>query len=368
MARTMVIGLTESGASTKVNEDSFSCGDRVYPDMITGSEEQSLGASDYTQVYIVTQGFGGSGAGDLAGRIIQRVSKDFVAKLDDYKYPEFDFNSFSSELIEEAHLRVLDQIAQRSDQGVGASFALLLIDANTAYILNVGDTKIHLYRDNELYSLIDPYDAETKSYQPVYIGDPKAPFEIPAPNTMKKFDLETGDIILLTTEGFHSNFHHRQLAEDIAAPDAFAANIRLAQLHSRQADNSENGTVLAIKVRDLELVEPDDSAKKNIERIQNSYGSQASENGTSVNVKPKRRNATDKSPEFGQESAFSRSGDNGMQKSNLNGRNGSENMDTANQARKSRIKRELKTFGLSLLAGFLIGLAVILVVWFVVLR
>jgi len=55
---------------------------------------------------------------------------------------------------------------------------------------------------------------------------------------------------------------HSQLAEDIAAPDAFTANIRLAQLHSRQADNSENGTVLAIKVRDLELVEPDDAAKK----------------------------------------------------------------------------------------------------------
>jgi hypothetical protein len=90
MARTMVIGLTESGANAKVNEDSFSCGDRVYPDMITGSEEQSLGASDYTQVYIVTQGFGGSGAGDLAGRIIQRVTKDFVAQLDNYKLPELD--------------------------------------------------------------------------------------------------------------------------------------------------------------------------------------------------------------------------------------------------------------------------------------
>jgi hypothetical protein len=296
MARTMVIGLTESGANAKVNEDSFSCGDRVYPDMITGSEEQSLGASDYTQVYIVTQGFGGSGAGDLAGRIIQRVTKDFVAQLDNYKLPELDFYRFSHELIQETHLRVLDQIAPRADQGVGASFALLLIDANTAYILNVGDTKIHLYRDNELYSLIDPYDAQTESDLSIYIGDPRATFELPVPNTMKRFDLETSDIILLATEGFHTNFHHSQLAEDIAAPDAFAANIRLAQLHSRQADNSENGTVLAIKVRDLELVEPDDAAKQNVERIQKSYGSQASENGTSANVRRRRRNAKDKYP------------------------------------------------------------------------
>jgi serine/threonine protein phosphatase PrpC len=368
MARTMVIGLTESGANAKINEDSFSCGDRVYPDMITGSEEQSLGASDYTQVYIVTQGFGGSGAGDLAGRIIQRVTKDFVAQLDNYKLPELDFYRFSHELIQETHLRVLDQIAPRADQGVGASFALLLIDANTAYILNVGDTKIHLYRDNELYSLIDPYDAQTESDLSIYIGDPRATFELPVPNTMKRFDLETSDIILLATEGFHTNFHHSQLAEDIAAPDAFAANIRLAQLHSRQADNSENGTVLAIKVRDLELVEPDDAAQKNVERIQKSYGSQAPENGTSANVRRRRRNAKDKYPEFGQEPTSSQDVINVQRENNSNGRNGNDYMDTADQVRKSRIKRELKTFGLSLLAGFLIGMAVILVVWFVILK
>jgi len=47
------------------------------------------------------------------------------------------------------------------------------------------------------------------------------------------------------------------------------------------------------------------------------------------------------------------------ERNNSNGRNGNDYMDTADQVRKSRIKRELKTFGLSLLAGFLIGMAVI---------
>ena len=110
MARTMVIGLTESGTRTKVNEDSFSCGDRVYPDMITGSEEQTRGSSDYTQIYIVTQGFEAR-AGDLAGRIIQRQQR-LRRKLDDYKHPELDFAQFSRELIKETHYRVLSQIAR----------------------------------------------------------------------------------------------------------------------------------------------------------------------------------------------------------------------------------------------------------------
>jgi len=368
MARTMVIGLTESGTRTKVNEDSFSCGDRVYPDMITGSEEQTRGSSDYTQIYIVTQGFRGSGAGDLAGRIIQRVSKDFVAKLDDYKHPELDFAQFSRELIKETHYRVLSQIVARAEQDAGASFAMLLIDANTAYILNVGDTKIHLFRNDELYSLMDPADTSIERY-PAYIGDRSVPFEEPKSNTMKRFDLATGDIILLASEGFHTNFHHTELAEDIKAPDAFAANIRLAQLHSRQADNTENGTVLAIKVRDLVLEEPDDSAQKNVERFQKYYGAVASEDVNSVKSVAMKRNDLNDSQASEQMIIPPRQQINGRQQvvySKVAKDKGDEFM--IDQAKNVKKRSNWKTFGWSLLIGFLVGMAVILAVWFIVLR
>jgi len=367
MARTMVIGLTESGTRTKVNEDSFSCGDRVYPDMITGSEEQTRGSSDYTQIYIVTQGFGGSGAGDLAGRIIQRVSKDFVAKLDDYKHPELDFAQFSRELIKETHYRVLSQIVSRAEQESGASFAMLLIDANTAYILNVGDTNIHLFRDDELYSLMDPADTSIERY-PAYIGDRSVPFEEPKPNTMKRFELATGDIILLASEGFHANFQHTNLAEDIKAPDAFAANIRLAQLHSRQADNVENGTVLAIKVRDLVLEEPDDSAQKNVERFQKYYGAVPSEDNNGTKTMHLRRNGMNDSQAFSQDVIPPQLHNNRQQNTNLNGIRNEGDESMIEQAKKIKKRSNWKTFGWSLLVGFLIGVAVILAVWFIVLR
>lgn len=75
MARIMVIDLTESGTKTEVNEDSFCCVGHVYPNMITGSDEQTLGAFNYTQVNVVTQMFSRSGADDPASRITQRFTK-----------------------------------------------------------------------------------------------------------------------------------------------------------------------------------------------------------------------------------------------------------------------------------------------------
>ena len=50
MARTLAIGLTESGTETAVNEDTCSFDQHIYPDMITGGEEKSAGSSDYTQL------------------------------------------------------------------------------------------------------------------------------------------------------------------------------------------------------------------------------------------------------------------------------------------------------------------------------
>ncbi len=367
MARTMVIGLTESGTRSKVNEDSFSCGDRVYPDMITGSEEQTRGSSDYTQIYMVTQGFGGSGAGDLAGRIVQRVSKDFVAKLDDYKHPELDFAQFSRELIKETHYRVLSQIGSRAEQEAGASFAMLLIDANTAYILNVGDTQIHLFRDNELYTLMDPEDASIERY-PTYIGDRRVPFEEPKPNTMKRFELATGDIVLLTSEGFHTNLHYGELAEDIKAPDAFAANIRLAQIHSRQADNTENGTILAIKVRDLVLEEPDDSAQKNVERFQKYYGAVPPEEVNGAKPVPVRNHVMNNSQASAQGVMPPQPSNNRQRRTNSNGSRIEGDKSMVEQAKNVKKRSNWKTFGWSLLIGFLVGMAAILTVWFIVLR
>ena len=54
----------------------------------------------------------------------------------------------------------------------------------------------------------------------------------------------------------------------------------------RQADNTRNGTILAIKVRDLELLEPDDLATKNMERYQIYHGAAPSSDTGQTPNKP----------------------------------------------------------------------------------
>ena len=336
MARTFVIGLTESGKQTTVNEDTFSLGGRVYPDMITGSEEQAGSSTSYNQLYVVTQGVGGPDAGDLAGRIIQRTASDLTDLLGRYQSPDLNFLKFSRDLVKEAHNRVLSQLKPRGDGMAGASMALLLIDANVAYILNVGETDIFLFRGGELFHLSCP-SGNTNGRQPALIGD-SSTSPPPASMTTQKVDLRPGDIILLTSRGFRKGYHPRELIGDLSSPDAFAASIRQAQIHSRKGDDSSSGTVLAIKVRDLELTEPGQEIPGS-ELRKTIY-----HNGIVEDVQNEKKSGKAKD------------------KKKVNGGEGMA------KVKKEKRNRNVKTFFLFLLLGFLVGLAAILFVWFLILR
>ena len=334
MARTFVIGLTESGKQTTVNEDTFSLGGRVYPDMITGSEEETGSSSGYNQLYLVTQGVGGPGAGDLAGRIIQRTAADLTDLLGRYQSPALNFQKFSRDLVKEAHGRVLSQLKPRGDGTAGASMALLLIDANVAYLLNVGETDIFLFRGGELFHVCG---ATGQDRPAALIGD--GPAGVPTSSMMaQKVDLMQGDMILLTSKGFRQGYHPRQLVEDLSSPDAFAATIRLAQIHSRKGDDAESGTILAVKIRDLELSEPGEEIPGS--EIRKTIYHNGSPDGHEEEKKSAR----------------------------LKDRKKENEKDAMAIEKKKKRKRNLRTFFLFLLLGFLVGMAAILFVWFLILR
>ena len=102
MAKLLMFGLTDSGTSSKVNEDTFSCQGRIYPDMISGHEEKSIGSTDYTQLYVVTEGFGGPTVGDLSGRVAQSLAHEMADNLAAFRENTLDFEAFTRAFLTEA--------------------------------------------------------------------------------------------------------------------------------------------------------------------------------------------------------------------------------------------------------------------------
>ncbi|NLC25547.1 MAG: hypothetical protein GX777_02845 [Fastidiosipila sp.] len=332
MARTLMIGLTESGKNTKVNEDAFLCGGRIYPDMIRGNEEQSLSSGKYHQLYMVAEGFGGPGAGDLASRMVLRLGNQMLDNIDKYKHPELDFKHFTRDLMAQAHSSIKEMVSSKYKHEVGCSFALLLIDANTCYTLNVGNTTISLYRKGKIYRLTDKVKAGIPEE---YLGKLSIN-SIPLPDAMNKSELQPGDVFVLSSSGFNKNYRSSDLRNDLSAQDAFAATIRQAQNNSGARDPASNRTIVAVKTIDLQLELPQGPSPVEAERKRVFAGRSVDDE---VEETEDKMMNYDRHP------------------------HGADN----EAVRQPSGKQKAGVFFKSLLLGFVIGLAILLIVWFFIL-
>ena len=255
MAKTIMIGLTGSGLNRKVNEDTFSCQGRIYPDMISGHEEKSIGSSDYNQLYIVTEGFGGPAIGELSGRVAQALALEMSERLDLYRGDEFDFIGFSRDYLIEADQRIKIQIRNKTDQPGGISLCLLLIDGNDAYILNLGNTASFLFRDEELLRLTKP-NMLADGNPSIWLGQGSPIAVSDYEPVTRRLVLTPGDIILMTTRSVYSAYAAADLRQSFLSPDAFVGTIRAIHEESLSFNETENHTTVAVKIQNLEHSEP----------------------------------------------------------------------------------------------------------------
>lgn len=320
MARTLMIGLTESGRDARINEDAFLCDGRIYPDMISGREEQGATSNDYHQLYVVAEGFGGPGAGDIAARLVHRVALQLVSRIDAYKNPDFDFRRFATDFLLRANKMIRHQIGSKFDRKVGCSCSLLLIEANTCHALTIGRTGIHLFRDDQIYRLNEHPAEPLKNYLGAYEEN-----AVPVPDMMKKCTLQQGDIFVLSSGGFNRSCRSHQLADTLSRQDAFAATIRQAQIEAGRINPGVNRTVAAVKILDLSLRRPADRSE--LEATHRTVYN----TGIAYEVERK------------------------------------ESEMTVPADYRPSGKRKAAVFFKSLLLGFLIGLAILLIVWFFVL-
>ncbi|MFN8674058.1 MAG: protein phosphatase 2C domain-containing protein [Candidatus Sericytochromatia bacterium] len=192
-------GITDLGKVRQNNEDNFYC-----------SLEDKL--------FIVADGLGGHSAGEVASSMtVEHVSKGKPKNIDDL-----------IQLISEANTKVHEE-AKRLGNDMGTTISALIIDNNDEiYIAHVGDSRIYMIRENEIYCITEDHTpvmeslreglltlAQSKNHPLRHmlsrtIGT-QPEVEIDAINV----DKIEGDIFVLCTDGL-SNLHEDYEIRDIA--------------------------------------------------------------------------------------------------------------------------------------------------------
>ncbi|NLJ70552.1 MAG: SpoIIE family protein phosphatase [Clostridiaceae bacterium] len=222
---------------------------RIYPDTLEKLEIQSGQSEDHWQVYSITDGMGGSGIGDLSGRMVQETLIQEVASLGELDPQTFDVANFSYQFMASAKDKMTERLARYKDQEVGCSLAFLLINGSVAYTMSVGTNRIYLIRDQMIYSMVKEHRAVTDGIaKPLkYFGyNPSNP-EL-EPENLNKLILKSDDIILLVSDGIYDLLSDKEIL-DLSLSDSSLVEV-INNFHDclNEKQINDDSTILGLKV------------------------------------------------------------------------------------------------------------------------
>ncbi len=226
------IGITSAGSSEKSNQDSLLCNRRFLPDTMQNFEEVANSSDKCWQIYAVTDGMGGSGIGDISGRLVQEMLVEHIAGLQDQDIEEFDFVKFIQNFLDNADKSLQKRLKKYSGKPVGCSLALVLICDSVAYTMSVGSNSIMMMREQQLYAMTKKHELDEKGGRPlVFLGNHPGIGRLKAHN-LNRIDLESGDLIILMTDG---------MADDIDKLEPiFASEDNLAEKAAKVYQQAES--------------------------------------------------------------------------------------------------------------------------------
>lgn len=228
---------------------------RIYPDTLDRLEIQSGQSDDHWQIYSITDGMGGSGIGDIAGRLVQEDLIKQVADLGHIDPLTFDFAKFAYDFISSVKLKLKERLARYANQDVGCSLAFLLINGSTAYTLSIGTNRLYLIRDNKIHRMSKEHRSSENGFSgpTMFLGNSLIGQEA-KPDNLNKLNMQTDDIILLLSDGVHDTFSDQEILELSQSNSSFVKVIDIFNKELATADVADDCTVLGLKVLDARSI------------------------------------------------------------------------------------------------------------------
>lgn len=229
---------------------------RIYPDTLDKLEIQSGQSEDHWQIYSITDGMGGSGIGDLSGRLVQEELIKEVASLGNIDPHTFDFAQFAYEFVEIAKIKLKERLARYKNQEVGCSLAFILVNGSIGYTLSIGTNRLYLIRNNKIYRMSDEHKTiENGVVKPsMFLGNSLTAKEA-KPDNLNKLVFETDDIVLLLSDGFYNIFSDSEILKLSQSDSSFVKVIN--NFNSKLTKNtfSDDCTVLGLKVLEAGILQ-----------------------------------------------------------------------------------------------------------------
>lgn len=199
--------ITDKGLNTRkiVNEDSF---------LILKKQ----------RLFAVADGVGGAFAGDVASQAVVTIIEKLVKKLPD----EDQLFDFIQGVIDAANTEVYN-LSSQEHKTMGSTLAMMLVLQDYAILAHIGDSRIYLYRDDQLLQLTRDHSKlqtlidslpensiDEENYPEKNVITRALGAKATAQPDIQKVNLKNDDIFVICTDGVYNYNSEDELHENVA--------------------------------------------------------------------------------------------------------------------------------------------------------
>lgn len=227
-------------------------------------------------LYVVCDGMGGHAAGEVASSVAAETVKNAISeRIDQIRTAaagERDSRRRVLELLNEAVQRANSELQARAElnpaqRGMGTTLSLMLIIDQRCFIAHVGDSRVYLFRNEQVHQVTDDHTILNEMVRAgrISLEDGK---KIKAMNALTRavgvypsveadtleLDLLPGDVFLLCSDGLHNYFDDFDLRTFLAhsEPDSVAEDLIT---FANKRGGADNITAAALFVREARETE-----------------------------------------------------------------------------------------------------------------
>lgn len=213
-------------------------------------------------VYMVADGVGGGNAGEIASRttvseMANYITKNPIANATN----KYAIVNYFQDCIDQINKKIFEMARKyEQNKGMATTLALLYAKGGMAYIGNVGDSRVYLYRDNELVQLTEDHTYVNTLVKAGILTEEQASVHnkknvitkaIGADSSVEpdffQVNIMKDDIFVLCTDGLYDEISNEELVEILDLNLSMSETCdRLIELANQNGGN-DNITVISLK-------------------------------------------------------------------------------------------------------------------------
>lgn len=213
-------------------------------------------------IYMVADGVGGGNAGEIASRTTVSEMANYITKNPiENATNKYAIVNYFQDSIDQINKKIFE-MARRYEQnkGMATTLALLYAKGGMAYIGNVGDSRVYLYRDNELVQLTEDHTYVNTLVKAGILTEEQAECHnkknvitkaVGADTTVEpdffQVNIMKDDVFILCTDGLYDEVSKEEMVEilnlDLSMSETCDKLIELAN----ENGGNDNITVISLK-------------------------------------------------------------------------------------------------------------------------